>query len=56
MVPDIYWRVPFGCAFFLGHDRVASATAASVKIRAAIWLAPSGSCSARAEATTTPGD
>jgi two-component sensor histidine kinase len=35
------------------HDRVASATAASVKTSAAIWPGPSGSCSATAE-TVTP--
>ena len=34
------------------QDRVASTTPASVKISAAIWPAPSGSCSATAEATT----
>jgi two-component sensor histidine kinase len=34
------------------HDRVASATAASVKTSAAIWPGPSGSCSATAEAVT----
>ncbi len=32
--------------------RVASTTPASVKISAAIWPGPSGSCSASAEATT----
>jgi hypothetical protein len=35
------------------HDHAASATPASVKIRAAIWPGPSDSCSASAD-TTTP--
>jgi hypothetical protein len=40
------------CAAFFIQDRVASATAPSVKESAAIWPAPSGSCSAIAEAAT----
>ena len=37
---------------FVTQERVASTTPASVKISAAIWPMPSGSCSATAAVTT----